>query len=207
MYIPASNQVADPAKAYELIDAHGFATLVTQKDGVPWASHLPILLDRHPDGSAALRGHMARANEQWRHFEAGREALCIFHGPHAYISPSWYASKIAVPTWNYATVHVYGHPVLTEKREDLLQIVEDTTSKYERSMQSPWTVDLPEAALESLLKAIVGFTLPILRMETKFKLGQNRPQEDRDGMLRMLEASPEAGARELAGFIRKQRAS
>lgn len=204
MYIPQSNRIEDPQKAHDLMEAHGFATLVTQKDGIPWASHLPVLLDRTGSGEVRLRSHMARANEQWTHFESGQEVLCIFHGPHAYISPSWYAAEVAVPTWNYATVHVYGHPTIEECGEALLKIVEDTAAKYESRMPEPWAMNAPEATVKSLLRAIVGFTISITRMETKFKLGQNRSQEDRDGMLKALEDSPEEEARALAKFIRKQ---
>lgn len=98
MYIPVFNKVNDPQKAFDLIDAYGFATVVTTKSGVPWASHLPVLLDRGDDGKGVLRSRMALANEQWHHFDPGQEVLCIFHGPHSYISPSWYSSRVAVPT-------------------------------------------------------------------------------------------------------------
>src|SRR5690606_8569265 len=116
------NRIDDHEKAFDLIDAYGFATVVTTKDGVPWASHLPVLLDRGEAGSGILRSHMARANEQWNHFDPDREVLCIFQGPHSYVSPSWYASKVAVPTWNYATVHVYGFPFIGTEAESLRKI-------------------------------------------------------------------------------------
>src|SRR5688572_17544632 len=101
MHVPPIHHIEDPEKIRALIAAHGFATLISQaEDGAPCASHLPVLLEATPHGDV-LRSHMARANGQWRHFASGREVLCIFHGPHAYVSPSWYASKNAVPTWNY----------------------------------------------------------------------------------------------------------
>src|SRR4249920_938587 len=103
MYIPVPNRIEDPAKIRSFIHDHGFASVITHSGVSPYVSHLPVLLDHAPGGDT-LRSHMARANEQWRHFASDAEILCVFHGPHAYVSPSWYASKIAVPTWNYATV-------------------------------------------------------------------------------------------------------
>jgi transcriptional regulator len=205
MYIPASNKIEDPEKAYELIENHGFATLVTQGAGVPWASHLPVLLDRQEGEMGILRSHMARANEQWQHFDPAQEMLTIFHGPHAYISPSWYVSKVAVPTWNYVTVHVYGYPRIVEDTDALRKIVEDTTWKYEKNMENPWELELPENTIESLMKAIIGFTISITRIETKFKLGQNRSEEDQAKMLHSLESSQSDDAKALATFMRKEK--
>lgn len=204
MYLPAANRIDDLERACSFIDSHGFATVVTQRDGVPWASHLPVLLDRGVGERGRLRSHLARANEQWRHFDSKQEVLCIFFGPHAYISPSWYVSPVAVPTWNYATVHVYGYPRLEEDPAALRRIVEDTTRKYEAGLPQPWELRLPEATVDGLLRAIVGFEIAITRIEAKFKLGQNRPREDQEKMLRTLEASAHPDATALARFIRAQ---
>jgi transcriptional regulator len=204
MYIPASNKIDDHQKAFALIESYGFATLVSQKDGIPWASHLPVLLDRKEASFGRLRSHMARANEQWQHFDPTKEVLVIFHGPHSYISPSWYASKIAVPTWNYATVHVYGLPRIEMDYDFLRRIVDDTTEKYERKMENPWKMELPENTIDTLMNAIIGFSIEITRIETKFKLGQNRSKEDQSGMLDSLAASASASAQELALFIKNQ---
>src|SRR5277367_6698621 len=113
MYIPAFNRVSDTAKINEFVHANSFATLVTHGPEGPFASHLPFVYEES-EGGGLLRCHMARANEQWRHIEANPEMLCIFLGPHSYISPSWYVAKVAVPTWNYAAVHIRG----TAKVED-----------------------------------------------------------------------------------------
>ena len=147
---------------------------------------------------------MARANEQWRHFESGQEMLCIFHGPHSYVSPSSYVMQETVPTWNYAVVHVYGMAKVVEDATILRKIVNDTTTKYESHRSVPWKITLPDTAIEAMQKAIVGFTIQITRIEAKFKLGQNRSQADQDGMLRDLQASPELGNQELANFISAQ---
>jgi transcriptional regulator len=204
MYIPSANRIADKTRINSFIQSHGFATVVTHNEGQLWASHLPVLLDEANEGHGILRSHMARANEQWRHFESGQEVLCIFHGPHSYISPSSYVMQETVPTWNYAVVHVYGMARVVADEAVLRQIVTDTTAKYESHRPTPWKITLPDAALAAMLNAIVGFTIQITRIEAKFKLGQNRSQADQSGMLRDLQASPNRGSQELASFISAQ---
>lgn len=207
MYIPSANRVTDRTRVNSFIQRNGFATVITQNDGRPWASHLPVLFDEASEGHGVLRSHMARANEQWRHFESGQEVLCIFHGPHSYISPSSYVMQETVPTWNYAVVHVYGMARVVEDEAVLRQIVTDTTTKYESHRPVPWQITLPEAALAVMLNAIVGFTIQITRIEAKFKLGQNRSQADQSGMLRDLQSSSDPASRQLANFISAQNAA
>ncbi len=203
MYIPAANRLEDPERIRAFIHAHGFATVISQAGGSPWASHLPLLLDESPGGDR-LRSHMARANEQWRHLASGDEILCIFHGPHAYISPSWYEAEIAVPTWNYAVVHAYGIPQVETDPVFMRRVLDDTASKYESPMPVPWRMDFPEDTVAAYMKAIVAFSIRITRVEAKFKLGQNRSPEDRAGMLSALEKSAHPDSRALAAFIRLQ---
>lgn len=205
MYIPVFNRVPDRQKINAFIQAHGFATIVTQKDGAPWASHLPVLLDESSSGHGTLRSHMARANEQWQHFKLEQEVLGIFPGPHAYISPSWYVMQHTVPTWNYAVVHVYGVPKIVDDVA-LRKIVLDTTQKYESPMPIPWKIPLSEEELVAICKAIVGFSIEITRVEAKFKLGQNRSCEDQEKMRRALQNARDSGSRELAEFIARERA-
>jgi transcriptional regulator len=201
MYIPPFNRVEDRQSINAFIHAHGFATLITGKSGKIWASHLPVLFDEEAD---VLRSHMARANEQWKHFEGADEILCVFHGPHAYISPSWYEMQHTVPTWNYAVVHVYGRPSIVDQAQ-LKQIVLDTTAKYESSMPKPWTLPLSEQEMEGMLKGIVGFKIDIGRVEAKFKLGQNRSAADQEKILRNLQAAADEESRALAKLILGQR--
>jgi transcriptional regulator len=203
MYIPAINRITDREKINAFIQAHGFATVVTRKDGAPWASHLPVLLDESPAGHGTLRSHMAKANEQWRHFVPEEEVLCIFQGPHAYISPSWYVMQHTVPTWNYTAVHVYGLPKIVDS-DALKKIVYDTTQKYESGMPSPWTIPLSENEVDDMAKAIVGFSIEITRVEAKFKLGQNRSKEDQEKMLGSLQAAPDRDSQALAEFIQEE---
>src|SRR5689334_11636882 len=198
MYIPALNRVEDPKSINAFIQAHGFATLISAGDNGIVASHLPVLFD---EGANVLRSHMARANGQWKYFNSDDEVLCIFHGPHAYISPSWYEEQHTVPTWNYAVVHVYGKPALVGEAE-LKEIVLDTTAKFESAMPQPWKMELSEEEIAGMLKAIVGFRIAITRLEAKFKLGQNRSPEDQAKMLRNLEAARDEESRALGRFIK-----
>jgi len=202
MYIPAADRVTDPSRINAFIQANAFATLVSRGPDGPWASHLPFVFDE-AEGGGRLRCHMARANEQWRHLEPQPNVLCVFLGPHAYISPSWYAAKIAVPTWNYAAVHVYG----TARVEDdafLRKTIVDTTAKYESKMPTPWRMPVPEDYIVSMMRAIVGFSVQITRVEAKFKLGLGRSQEDQQGVLAGLEESGHLESVALARFIRAQ---
>jgi transcriptional regulator len=196
MYIPASFRADDRAVLHEFIDRHSFATLVTVVDGAPFATHLPVLLDRQ---RGALLGHVARANPHWRAFDGSAESLMIFAGPHAYVSPSWYATHPAVPTWNYAAVHVYGVPsVLDEAR--LQELLDRLVRRYEAGRERPWTMDLPADYLRKMVQAIVGFEMPIARMEGKFKLSQNRSAEDRERVIAAL-AAGDADERALSEFM------
>jgi len=204
MYIPPFNRVEDGEKIDALIERYGFATIVAQKDGALLASHLPVLLDKSRDGRRVLRSHMARANRQWQVFTPDTEVLCIFTGPHAYISPSWYQMQHTVPTWNYAAVHLYGKATIVDDSSALRQIVIDTTVKYESTMAQPWQVPLSETEINSMLKAVVGFSINVTRVEAKFKLGQNRSKEDQQGMLRGLLSSSEPLSQELARFVLTQ---
>src|SRR5580658_2787659 len=122
MYVPASFQVDDPVRLADFIQRYGFATFVTFEGGSPFASHLPMLFRPEAGPHGTLVSHMARANPQWQHFAEGREALAIFHGPHSYISPAWYKTTPAVPTWNYAVVHAYGLPAIIEDHDRIASL-------------------------------------------------------------------------------------
>jgi transcriptional regulator len=204
MYTAPFNRIDDRGRVVEFIKAHGFATVVSGSSDGMIASHLPVLWDQTSAEWGMLRSHMARANPQWRQFDSGKEILCVFHGPHAYISPSWYVMRHTVPTWNYAAVHVYGVPTIVDESA-LRRIVFDTTDKHESGMAEPWTIPLSEQELNKMLKAIVGFSIEVTRVEAKFKLGQNRSAEDQESMLRALQESRDPGNQELAKFIVEQR--
>ena len=159
---------------------------------------------RRSAGRAVLIGHVARANSQWQQFDGKAEALAIFHGPHAYVSPTWYATSPAVPTWNYAAVHVYGKPRAREEGEFTSTALRDLVGKHEGSRANPWRAeDLAGDFFDRLAKAIVAFEMPIDRIDGQYKLGQNRSQDDRVGMLQGLDAETSADAAALAAFVRE----
>jgi transcriptional regulator len=178
MYIPAAFRDDDPASLHAMMRAARLATLITMTADGLLATPLPVLFDpeRRPHG--ALLGHMARANPQWSKPLVG-EALVIFTGPDAYVSPSWYETKTetgkVVPTWNYVTVHAYGAVEFFEDSERLLKAVTRLTDRHESGRAHPWAVgDAPPAYIASQLRGIVGVEVAITRLEGKRKLSQNR---------------------------------
>ena len=188
MYIPAHFKETDPERIAALIEAYPFGMLITAPAGVPVVSHLPFLFARSADSPGKLLGHMARANPQWQHFAAGSEVLIVFHGPHAYVSPAWYASP-GVPTWNYAVVHLRGKPHLMENESDLKTLLERLTHAHESHLPNPWEPQLTGSQQEKLLDMIVGFEIDITDIQGKFKLSQNRSLEDRQLVMQKLSNS------------------
>jgi transcriptional regulator len=177
MYVPDHFREARPDVLHDAMRRIGFATLVTQ--GLD-ANHLPMLLDGN-----VLRGHVARANTVWKSGEG--EALAIFLGPHAYVSPSWYPSKTetgkAVPTWNYITVHAKGRIRWMQDIDWLRAHVTALSQTHESERPQPWTIDeAPESYIAAMLKGIVGFELEIAQLDGKYKLTQNRDETDRDAV-------------------------
>lgn len=204
MHVPPAFAESDPALLHGLMEAHPFATLVSVVEGLPFATHLPLLVDPAASPRGTLSGHVARANPHWRTFDGATPALAIFHGPHAYVSPSWYVTFPAVPTWNYAVVHAIGRPRLVEDPAALSALVDRTVETFERAREDRWQPALPEAYRERMLQGIVGFTLDIERLEGKLKLSQNKPQADREGVIRELEASGHPDAAALAALTRSK---
>ncbi len=203
MYVPASFAISDEKTLESFIERYDFATLTSPSAPGLVASHVPIVL-RRSAGKAVLVGHVARANSHWRQFDGRTESLAIFHGPHAYISPSWYATGPAVPTWNYSAVHVYGKPLAREDRDFTTAALRDLVGRHEGDRAKPWRMeDLEVGLYEKLALAIVAFEMPIERIEGTFKLGQNRSYDDRVGMLKGLDAEGSSEADALAAFIRK----
>lgn len=177
MYIPEQFREIDAERILVLVDAHPFGMLVTTQDGQPFVNHLPLLLDRH-GATPRLLGHMAQANPQWRHFESGREVLAVFQGPHAYVSPGWYASP-GVPTWNYAVVHIRGVARLIADESELEALLDEMTRRHEAILPEPWQADLTPERRARLFGMIVGFEIAVTDIQAKFKLSQNRPEDDR----------------------------
>ncbi len=187
MYVPEAFAETRLAVLHAAIDACGLAIFVTVEDGVPTATHAPMCLARDEGPSGTLHFHLARANPQWQ-TAAGAQALAIFPGPDGYVSPSWYASKAedgrVVPTWNYVTVHAVGTPEFYDDADRLNELVSRLTDRHEKDRAQPWGVtDAPARFIEAHLRAIVGVSLPISRLQGKWKLGQNRSQADRASLL------------------------
>lgn len=201
MYVPKSFEVTDPDKLVEVMRRFSFATLITTADGVPFATHLPVLHQPQPGTAGVLVGHVARANPQWQHFANQAESLAIFSGPHAYVSPSWYATELAVPTWNYIAVHAYGVPRVIEDEAWLESLLDEMVQRYESARLQPWPNQLPDDFRRNLLKSIVGFEMPITRIEGKFKLSQNRPEQDQANVVRELSSSANPEARAVADWM------
>ena len=195
MFIPASFRVDDRDTLLAFMGRYGFATLVSTCHGALSATHVPLIVDHENE---RLLCHLARGNPQWEGF-GDTETLAIFMGPHAYVSPTWYATVPAVPTWNYAVVHVYGVPRLLSA-DQTREVVDLTVRKYESGRQSPWPNDLPDDFRQRLLAGVVGFEMPLTRIEGKYKLGQNRSAADQTGMLKWLHHEG-VESRLLAEFI------
>jgi transcriptional regulator len=200
MYIPEAYRETDVAKLHALMQEHSFATLVSQHDGGTMATHLPLLVDPGRSPAGTLRGHVARANAQWTSLE-GQEVLAIFHGPHAYVSPSWYAADQAVPTWNYVAVHAYGVPRLLNDSSELSALLRDMVEVYEEPLAEPWQLDATSAFISSLMRGIVGFEIEITRLEGKLKLSQNRSVADREGAIHGLRQRGTSMEREVATLM------
>jgi transcriptional regulator len=185
MYQPDHFRVDDIAEMHALMRARPLATLVSAGELGLYATHLPTVLK--PEGPfGAIECHLARANPHWKDLAAGGEALMMFQGPEAYITPSWYPSKAehgkTVPTWNYAAVHAYGRPAVMQDAAWLRRHVGELTDQQERSEAQPWAVsDAPERYVEAMLRGIVGFRFEITRLEGKWKMSQNREMRDRAG--------------------------
>jgi transcriptional regulator len=196
VYIPRPFALREPAQVARLVAEHPFATLVTAGGAEPQLSHVPLQFDPADGPNGTLLGHMARANPHWQHFGDG-PSVAIFHGPHAYVSPSWYAEPAAaVPTWNYCVAHLHGPAELMDTDRDKRALLDAMVQRYEGGRAQPWRLQLEGRALEALLGAIVGFRLRIERVEAKFKLSQNRSVEDRERVIEKLRAEgyPDANA-------------
>ena len=191
MYLPRHFEVEDQHEIFSFIDANAFGQLVSIADNRPLVSHLPFLV---ADDRASLQCHLARQNPQWQQLPE-QQVLVTFLGPHDYVSPSWYRNP-GVPTWNYQAVHVYGRCRVFDDPAQLAEMVEALSARYESAFERPWQPQYREA----MLKAIVGVEISIDELQAKYKLSQNRPAEDRAGVIEKLD---ELGANALATAMRK----
>jgi transcriptional regulator len=207
MYMPERFREDDLPTLHALMRDHSFATLVTQHEGVPFASHLPLILAADEGPYGTLFGHMARANAQWRDFDASREVLVIFQGPHTYVSPSWYGEDPGnVPTWNYAAVHAYGSPRLITDYDACRALLDTLVRTHEAPFATPWRFQMPEAELRKKMQGIVTFAIRITRLEGKLKLSQNRPLADQQRVAETLRRSADPVSRDVGTLMQQRQA-
>jgi len=182
-----------------LIKDYSFATLFSIHDGIPVATHLPLILNRD---NTYLYGHFARPNPQWKDIKA-QTVLVIFHGPHCYISPSWYETNQAVPTWNHVTAPIYGEVEWVENEQELNESLHEIVSKYEPP-NSPYNLEeIDDAFLSGMNKGIQGFKIKINKMEGKAKLSQNHPEERQRLVATKLEQSLRTDEQEIAKLMKE----
>jgi transcriptional regulator len=210
MYIPKHNEETRVDVIDRLIRSHPLAALITMGTSGLFATHLPMVLHREDDRHVTLRGHISRANRQWREFSPEVEALAIFAGPQHYITPNWYPEKAAtgkvVPTWNYAVVHAYGPLRVIEDAAWLLTHLNSLTETHEASSASPWKVsDAPAGYVETIAKGVVGIELPVTRLEAKWKVSQNQTAETRVSVARGLEDLNTESSLEMRDLVEGKR--
>lgn len=201
MYSPAYNRLEDRAELLEFMRANSFVVLVTGTGGALHASHLPAMV--HDDnGAIRLDMHMARANPQWKEFFDDEEVLVVFPGPHAYISPRWYEEQERVPTWNYAAVHAYGTPKVIDDKNLKLQ----SQRRLIVALDPQWLARfdaLRREYVDRMLDGIVNFEIALTRIDTRWKLSQNRSRGEQELIVSELERSADSGERALAALTRK----
>jgi len=203
MYCPAAFRQDDLPSLHAQIQASGLAIVTSSGAQGLQASHLPLLLEPGEGEFGTLYGHFARANPHWRDLADGAEALVVFNGPDAYVHPGWYPAKAehgkVVPSWNYIAVHAWGQAEVFDEPERLLELVSRLSERHERGRAQPWAVsDAPRDYIDTMLRAIVGFALPIRRLEGKWKLSQNRSSNDQAGVRTGLATSNNPRDHELA---------
>ncbi|MCM2532910.1 FMN-binding negative transcriptional regulator [Neobacillus pocheonensis] len=199
MYIPEHFKIEDDEIIYDFIEKYSFATLFSQHNGEPYATHLPLILNKDEN---ALYGHFARPNEQWKDVE-NQQVLVVFQGPHCYISPSWYETTKAVPTWNYVSIHLYGKMEFVGDRKVKFDSLNDLVNKYE-SPDSPYNLnDVDPSFIEGMSKGIVAFKITITKIEAKAKLSQNHPVERQELIIKQLENTSKQDEIQVASLMKK----
>lgn len=204
MYLPAHFAAPDTHALQQLMRARPLATLVGHADGGLFANHLPLYFSGDA-GAGVLRGHVARANPLWRALD-GRDVLAIFHGPDAYVSPTWYPAKAvtgkAVPTWNYAVAHVHGVLRAVDDAAWLRSLLDTVVAQHEAGMPSPWQIaDAPADYIAAMIAAVVGIEIRVARLEGKWKASQNQSAENLTGVIQALHGSGDAGDAAMAALM------
>ncbi len=202
MYLRRMFTVTDRETQLNVIRDAGWGCLFGMKDGVPVASHLPFLVVGEP-GRERLEGHMSRANPHWETFASAAEILVVFQGPHTYVTPSLSKAERTLPTWNYAAVHVYGRPEIVDAPDDVRALITRLVDFRESLFDAPWRLEsLDQAWVDSRLRGIVSFQMPIERMEATFRLMQNRSVEDRRRVADAFAGSDDTNEQGVAAMMR-----
>jgi transcriptional regulator len=202
VYIPEHFRLRNDEDAVRFMRANPFAILISSNGTEPFATHLPLSVDE-VDRKVVLRGHVAKANPHWRYLEQQPQCFVIFHGPHSYVSPSNYAARESVPTWNYAAVHLYGNARLFSTPEDLLGMLYELMGTFEPAYAEHWA-SLDEAYRHRMLSHIVGFEITATRIEGKFKLSQNRSREDQANVIASLGKAEDTAVSGVSRLMREQ---
>ncbi|MFJ8265962.1 FMN-binding negative transcriptional regulator [Peribacillus asahii] len=201
MYIPKHFKITDKEIMYDFIEKNSFATLFSNHNGEPYATHLPFTLDRRND---FLYSHFAVQNEQWKDI-GNQKVLVIFQGPHCYISPSWYETNKAVPTWNYVAIHAYGQMEVIENKQEIFNSLLDMVNKYEDPESSYNLNDVDSTFIEGMSRGIVGFKVKITEIEGKAKLSQNHSIKRQELIIKQLENTSDQNNQEIAELMKKNR--
>jgi transcriptional regulator len=197
MYIPGFYKIEKKEDIKTFIDKYGFAILISQVDGKPWATHIPLILDKDEQDRDILFGHISKANRQWKEFHKNEVVLAIFSGPDAYVSSSWYDHE-NVPTWNYLAVHVYGKIEIIEG-DGLKKQLGKLVDKYESGMENPVSVDkMSKEFVESQMKGIIGFVIVINEIQAAMKLSQNRDDKNFHRIITELDKQGDTNSLEIA---------
>lgn len=202
MYIPEHFRVTDQATAIAFMRANPFSILISTTDDGPFATHLPVVI-REAGERIIVRSHVAKANPHWRHIERQPHCLIIFHGPHSYISPTNYATREAVPTWNYGAVHVYGNARVFSAPDELLGVLHQLIPMFDPAYADQWA-SLSQSYRERMLRHIVGFEITVTKIEAKFKLSQNRTREEQANIIASLSDAADTAVSGVARLMREQ---
>lgn len=205
MFLPKQFRETDTGILHDLIAENPFGILVGQRDGAPFASHIPFVLDPAAGPHGTLHAHVARNNPHGDLFDGETVMLAIFQGPHAYVSPRWYGPGNAVPTWNYAVVHAYGTAREVTDIDTVRARQNTLVTAFEGNGPDAWSMaGEPEKYIEGMLRGVTAFEMPIDRLEGKFKLSQNRPPEDRENVARQLARSERVVERDVAALMQQR---
>lgn len=208
MYIPKKFKQENIEELVALIQEYSFATLVVHSEQGIEAIHLPVLLEQQGE-AFVLKAHIAKANDVWKRVQNGDDVLVIFNGPNCYVSPNHYPTKAehgkAVPTWNYAVVHVKGEISFIHDSDWILSIVDELTSKHEAGSSAPWSIaDAPAEFIDKMLSAVVGINIDVASIVGKWKLSQNQPEINQQGVIQGLSSIDDPVSQRIATMVRDQ---